>query len=57
MKPGYKAVSIPLALAHEIDKLVGRRKRTTFMRETLQRYLADPELLATIRLKGRDDKS
>jgi metal-responsive CopG/Arc/MetJ family transcriptional regulator len=57
MKQGHKAVSIPLELAHEIDKLVGRRNRTAFMRETIQRYLADPELLATLKLKRRDDKS
>ncbi len=57
MKPGYKAVSIPLELAHEIDKLVGRGKRTEFMRETIQRYMADPELLAVLKLKRQDQKS
>jgi metal-responsive CopG/Arc/MetJ family transcriptional regulator len=57
MKPGYKAVSIPLALAREIDKLVGRRKRTAFMREAVQRYLADPALLVILRLKPQDRKS
>jgi hypothetical protein len=57
MKPGYKAVSIPLELAREIDTLVGRRKRTAFMREALHRYLADPELLATLTFKRRDRES
>jgi hypothetical protein len=57
MKQGYKAVSIPVERAREIDRLVGRRKRTAFMRETVQRYLADPELLATLTLKRPDRKS
>jgi metal-responsive CopG/Arc/MetJ family transcriptional regulator len=57
MKAGCKAVSIPLELAREIDKLVGKPKRTAFMREAVQRYLADPELLAILRLKLQDRKS
>jgi predicted DNA-binding protein len=57
MKKGYKAVSLPLEMAQEVDNLVGRRNRTAFLRETLERYLADPELLAVLKFKLQNRKS
>jgi len=57
MSPGSKAVSIPLALAPEIDTLVGRRNRSAFIFAAVRRSLADPELQSLLRVKRRVEES
>jgi metal-responsive CopG/Arc/MetJ family transcriptional regulator len=57
MRPGYKAISIPLELVREIDKIVGRRNRSAFILDSAQRYLADPALQSMLRLKRQARES